>query len=460
MLSIKLKIILAYTVVFGIVLTFFAAIIYHSTKRASFLRLNTNLKSYSISLRNKIEDELNDHSAPDVATLASIHAKDLIDKRFQLFNQSGKVILKDSILGQANVPNLTNVLHESFKYSRKKIDHHWYHILWSRFETGNDSVYILETAASVKDVVDDLDRLFYLFWIIIPGCLFITDVAAFFISKAAFRPITHMADTAKNISGENLDKRLKLSKANDEVRALGETLNEMIGRIDDAFKSQKRFIANASHEIKTPLTILQTELEILQKRVKDSDSRESIKNALSEIESLTKLTNSLLTIVRLDASKTKLRLSRIRIDELLADCVQTMTPAATARDIQLNLSIEDPTEIQGDKEKLKSVFLNLIENAIKYSFAGSSVYIKLQNDESGNYLIRVENTGPGINPADIPYIFNRFYRSNEIRAEIDGSGLGLAIAKEVVELHRGTITVESKAGETTCFRVTLPRTSS
>ena len=272
--------------------------------------------------------------------------------------------------------------------------------------------------------------------------------------------MTQMADAAKNISGENLDKRLDLPKANDEVRALGETLNEMIGRIDQAFKSQKRFIANASHEIKTPLTVIQAELEILEKKVKDLESKESIKNALAEIESLTKLTNSLLTIVKLDASKTKLHLSEVRIDELLADCVQIMSPAANARNIQINLSIEDATEIHGDKEKLKSVFLNLIENAIKYSFADSSISIRLKNGDSHNITIEVENEGTGISSADIPYIFNRFYRSNEIRAEIDGSGLGLAIAKEVVELHRGSISVESTPDEKTCFCVTLPKTFS
>ncbi len=460
MFSIKLKIILAYTFVFGVMLTGFAAIIYHSTKESSFLRLNTSLESYSISLRNKIEDELNDDSTLNIGKLSSIRTRGLIDERFQLFDKSGKVIVGDSILSRSDVLNLGKVLHESFKYSRKKIGHHWYHILWSRFETGNDTVFILETAASVKDVVDDLHRLFFLFWIIIPGCLIITGVTAFFISKAAFRPMTQMADAAKNISGENLDRRLSLPKTNDEVRALGETLNEMIGRIDMAFKSQKRFIANASHELKTPITVIQTELEIMQKKVKDTESKESIKNALSEIESLTKLTNSLLTIVKLDASKTKLHLSSVRMDELLADCVQTMNPAANAKKIQINLSIDDAAEIRGDKEKLRSVFLNLIENAIKYSPSGSGVDLKLVSNESSNIKIKVEDTGPGIPTSDISYIFNRFYRSNETRAETDGSGLGLAIAKEVVELHRGEITVESKIGEKTVFCVTLPKARS
>ena len=423
---------------------------------AAFLKLNTNLKSYAISLRTEIEDEYSDEASLNISKLNSIRSKGLIGERFQLYNENGKLIIKDSLLSKSKIPDLNKVQNESFEYEKRRIDHRKYHIFWHRFEAANDSVYILETAASVKDVYDDLNRLFYLFLTIIPAGLIITGFAAYFISKAAFKPITQMANNAKNISGENLDKRLELPKAKDEVRALGETLNEMIERIDNAFKSQKRFVANASHEIKTPLTVIQTELEILDKKIKDSESEESIKNALSEIENLTKLTNSLLTIVKLDASQSKLNLSQVRIDELLADCIQTINKAAMNKDININLSFDDAVEIEADKEKLRSVFLNLIDNAIKYSFPNSTVAVKLEKFSDDIVKIKIENSGPGISPNEIPYIFNRFYRSNEIRAEINGSGLGLAIAKEIVELHRGKISVESKAGDKTCFTITLP----
>ncbi len=455
MFSIKTKIILAYTLVFGVMLTAFAAIIYNSTKEAAFLKLNTNLKSYSISLRTEMEDEIDDSSSLNLKKLSSIRSKGLIGERFQLFNSKGEIIIKDSILSKVASPDLSKLLNESFELDRKKIDHHKYHIYWSKFETENDSVYILETAASVKDVFEDLDRLFYLFIFIIPAGLILTGFAAYFISKAAFKPINQMAETAKNISGENLDKRLELPKAKDEVRKLGETLNEMIERIDGAFKSQKRFIANASHEIKTPLTVIQTELEILEKKIRDADSVESIKNALSEIDSLTKLTNSLLTIVKLDASHAKLNIKSVRLDELLADCVQTMNQAALKKNIQINLSFNDALEINADKEKLKSVFINLIDNAIKYSYDNSPIKIELSVLDN-KAAVKIENSGKGIAQSEIQYIFNRFYRSNEIRSEISGSGLGLAIAKEIVDLHRGKISAESKTGKITVFSVILP----
>jgi hypothetical protein len=409
-----------------------------------------------MTLRTEIEDQFDDLSALNVQKLSSIRARGLTGERFQLFDREGNFIIKDSILSKATSRDLKGVPEESPEYKRVKINHRKYHVLFSKFETENDSVFILETAASIDDVEDELDRLIFLFWLIIPAGLIITGVAAYFISKAAFKPITKMAATAKIISGENLDKRLELSKARDEVRSLAETLNAMIERIDNAFKSQKRFVANASHEIKTPLTVVRTELEILEKRIKDPESGENIQNALSEIDRLTELTNSLLTIAKMDASGSKFNLSSIRVDELLADCAQIMNSAAVKRNLQINLSIGDAVEIIGDKEKLKSVFLNLLDNAVKYSFPGTTVTIGLEAVKEGRIGIKFENTGRGIPPSDLPYIFNRFYRSDEIRAEIGGSGLGLSIAKEIIELHGGDIKVESKLGERTKFSIFLP----
>ena len=456
MFTIKFKIILAYTLAFGVMLTIFAAIIYDSTREAAFMKLDTNLKSYSISLRTEIEDELDDHETLDLKKLSSIRAKGLLDEKFQLFNSNGLVISKDTAFYNAPDENIKDGLKNTFLFEKKKVNHRKYHIIWSSFETAKDSVYMLETAASDKDVHEELDRLLYLFLLIIPAGLIITGIAAYFISKAAFKPVAQMADTAKNISGKNLDLRLELPKAKDEVRALGETLNERIERIDASFKSQKRFIANASHEIRTPLTVIQAELEILDKKINDNELNEGIKNALSEIENLTKLTSSLLTIAKLDISSDKLNLGKLRIDELLADCAQTMNQAAVKKNIRISLSLEDAIEIFADKDKLKSVFINLIDNAVKYSGPDACITIILVKSAINKVKISVEDTGIGIPPADIPYVFNRFYRSNEIRSEINGSGLGLAIAKEIVDLHRGEIKVESEPGVKTVFSVTLP----
>ncbi len=457
MLSIKLKIILAYTIVFGLMLTGFAIVIYESTEQAEFSKLDANLKSYTAALQTKIAQALSEDEPLDLKEIQDTRSRGLSDARFQLFNSSGKNVITDSLLSKGPLINFDKKETVTFHYEKFRFHKERYRILWIPFETERDSVYILETAASIKDVYEDLDRLLYIFIIIIPLGLILTGVTAYFISKAAFKPVTQMADTAKNISGKNLDQRLTLPKAKDEIRTLGETLNEMIERLDDAFKSQKRFVADASHEIRTPLTVIQTELEIFERKLSagDGEAKESIRNVLNEIDSLAKLTSSLLTLSKLD-SQISLNLSAVRIDELLTDCVQLMNSAAVRKNVQLNLQIADAVEMKADKEKLKSVFVNLIDNAVKFSNPGASVSVVLDRIENQKVRISVRDNGCGISPLELPYIFKRFYRSNEIRAEIDGNGLGLAIVKEIVDMHRGTITVESVLGKGTVFYVTLP----
>ena len=240
-----------------------------------------------------------------------------------------------------------------------------------------------------------------------------------------------------------------------EIRLLGETLNEMMERINKAFESQRQFTANASHEIKTPLTVIQSELEIAERKSDNEEVNKGIRAVLSEIESLTALTNSLLTLARLDSMQLKLNKEIIRIDELLVESVQFMKQPAAAKKINLNLSISESCEINADKEKMKSVFINLLDNAIKYSPAGSTVKIGLH--KKGNYVTAfVSDEGPGMPQNTINQIFNRFYRSDETRGKISGSGLGLSIVHEFVEMHGGRIEVFSEPGKGARFEVILP----
>ncbi len=456
MFSIKSKIIFAYTLVFGIMLSAFSFIIFQSTRHAEFQKLEANLKSYSVALQTEIMEELNGGGTLDIKELRSVHAKGLSGVRFQLFDSMHKKILSDSVLSQAPNIDFNKEKRQYFHFSRFHTPKETLKILWMPIETEQDSLYMLETAASLRDAYEDLDRLFYIFIIVIPLGLILTGIMAYFISKAAFKPVTKMADNAKEITGNNLDKRLELPKAKDEVRALGETLNEMVERLDDAFKSQKRFVADASHEIRTPLTVIQTELEILERKLSDDEAKESIKIALNEIDGLTKLTSSLLTLSKLDSSQIRLNLTVVRLDELLTDCVQLLNKQAIRKSVKLDLQINDAVEIKADKEKLKSVFVNLIENAIKFSNTGSFVSVKLGVMDSKDIKIEFEDNGSGIPPHELPYIFKRFYRSNETRAEISGNGLGLAIAKEIIDMHKGRITVSSELGKGTVFTVILP----
>jgi signal transduction histidine kinase len=310
----------------------------------------------------------------------------------------------------------------------------------------------------MTEVEANLHYLRLLFMIIIPLALLITAVAASLITRLAFRPMSGMVETARQISASNLHTRLVLPDAHDEVRALGDALNKMIERIDSAFKSQKQFIADASHEIRTPLSVISTELEFAERKVIDPTIQESIQASLAEIDRLARMAEGMLLLARLDFSQDVLRMKPTRLDELLVECVQLMRALAAKNHIEINLSVEEAVEMTADTEKLKSAILNLLDNSIKYSKPNSSVdaRLKLNHSLPKRVLVILEDRGSGIAASDIPKIFKRFYRGENARAEISGSGLGLAIAEKIIALHGGSISVQSEEGNGSVFTIELP----
>jgi signal transduction histidine kinase len=267
-----------------------------------------------------------------------------------------------------------------------------------------------------------------------------------------------MTEAARQITAHHLEMRLDLPQAKDEVRRLGETLNEMMERLESAFQSQKQFVADASHEIRTPLAVIRTELELALHQSTDPLIQASIQSSLAEVDRMTHMTGQLLTLARLDSSASDLDLVPLRPDELLVECVQLSMALAAKKETQISVFVEEAIEISADREKLKSVIMNLLDNAIKYSPDGSRVGASLRvcGRPATAIKIVVEDNGPGIDEADLARIFKRFYRGVTARGEGGGSGLGLAIAQRIVELHHGTLSVCSETGVGTSFTVELP----
>jgi len=281
---------------------------------------------------------------------------------------------------------------------------------------------------------------------------------AFFIALMAFKPMMRMVKTAEQISATNLHARLEMPRARDEVHMLGRALNDMIERIDNTIKGQRQFIADASHELRTPLTIIRSELEYAERFARHSSVKKSITASLTEVDRLSSMVNDLLMLAKLDAARVKLELSQLRLDELLLECVQATRAIAKKKDVKLEVFVNEAVEVSGDHEKLKSVVLNLLDNAIKYSGRKSVVSASLVLNETTPQTasIIIQDRGIGIPKSEQASIFGRFYRGSRPRSKIDGSGLGLAIALRFVEMHGGTIFVESEEGKGSTFTVQLP----
>jgi signal transduction histidine kinase len=281
----------------------------------------------------------------------------------------------------------------------------------------------------------------------------------YLIVRRALKPLSTMIENANRISASNLNERLIVPQKRDEVSVLGNAINRMIGRIEAAFTNQKQFIADASHEIRTPLTIIQSELEFATRSPLADSARNSIQIALDELDHLRKLAGDLLLLAKMEISDAALRFNTIRLDELLAECVQKLTRTSVEKNVAVQLRIEQPVELSADEEKLRSALLNCIENAIKYTPANGTVTLALDSDSHAVRIV-IADTGVGISPDDIGNIFKPFYRSDISRATHGGSGLGLSIVQRIIESHHGTISVKSVVNQGSTFTVTLPRTQS
>jgi signal transduction histidine kinase len=327
-------------------------------------------------------------------------------------------------------------------------------------EIENRVQFILQVAGSMHEIEEAKEDLQLLFFTVIPAGLLLAGLIAYFITSLAFKPMMKMVRAAEQISAANLDARLELPRAHDEVHQLGTALNEMIGRIDKTIKGQRQFVADASHELRTPLTIIRGELEAAAASIRKPSVKENITTSLSELEHLSKLVSDLLTLAKLDAERVRLEVSSVRLDELVVDCVQAARGVAKNKGVTLRIYVEEALEIPGDHEKLKSVMFNLLDNAIKYSARRGVVSVSLMsNRKAGTSSIIISDKGIGIPEAEQSKVFGRFYRGSQPRSKSDGSGLGLAIAQRFVELHGGRIALKSKPGKGSTFTVELPLTS-
>jgi signal transduction histidine kinase len=454
--TIKAKIVLAYTLVFGLLISALSVVVYRSSRDAKIARIDALLAAHAGKVLTEVEEDYDEGQPPDAVDLLALQTEGLPGLRLQLLLPSGEKLLRDSLLPPLEAGLLAKTFQGSVEHQTFLVRHRAYRVLWQPVEIDERTPYVLQVAVPLHDVNEDLERLRMIFLIAIPVTLMLTGLAAFGITRAAFRPIITMTETTRTITTANLHSRLELPLADDEVRRLGETLNDLMERLDSAFRNQKQFVADASHELRTPLTIMRTELEYALSQVSGAAAKESIQTTLAEIDRLTRMAGQLLTLAKLDASPQDLQMQTGRLDELLVECVQLAIPLAAKRDMRIEVFIEAAVEVTLDSEKLKSVILNLLDNAMNYSSEGSSIKASLRLNPPSAVRLIVEDDGPGIPAGELPLVFKRFYRGDAHRGQSTGSGLGLAIAQRIVELHRGTMAVHSEEGNGATFTIELP----
>jgi heavy metal sensor kinase len=278
------------------------------------------------------------------------------------------------------------------------------------------------------------------------------------LARRAIAPVRQMTETAEAISESTLSARMPPAPVADELGRLTQVLNRMLDRLERAFDSQRRFVSDAAHELRSPLAILKGNAEFALRRDRTAEEHRDLwQSSDEEIDRLTKLTNDLLQIAQSDAAGPPPPRHPIPIDPLVADAVERHRATANQAGIRLTTDLQaGATLIGADEAQLVQVVDNLVSNALRYTPAGKGVQVRTRMDD-GRLTLAVADEGIGIAPADQPKVFDRFYRTDEARARATGgAGLGLSICRVLVEQHGGTIGVTSTPGEGSVFSVTLP----
>jgi two-component system, OmpR family, sensor kinase len=297
--------------------------------------------------------------------------------------------------------------------------------------------------------------------ILAPVVLLLGGTAAYLIGGVAVRPITTIISELEAITdGRSLHRRLGGADAQgDELARLTSTLNAMIGRLENSFGGLRRFTADASHELKTPLTVLRASIEraMMAKRG-SAEQLEFLEEALNEVTRMADLVNSLLSLARADEGRFDLVRDVVLLDAMLRDIAETATILGEPNGIDVVVTECEALTVEGDAPRLRQLLLNLVENAIKYTTVGGSVELSLAAAD-GSAVLTVKDTGMGIAAADLPFIFERFWRADRARSRASGrggTGLGLAISQYIAQAHGGTLTAQSRLGRGSTFTLTLP----
>ena len=379
----------------------------------------------------------------------------------QLMDEYGKIVFTSSTLGKNHLPLSAQTYHHSIAGNAtyetvKNIGQYPVRIVTFPLMENGQLISILQVGAPLQESTTALNALFYILIFGIPLAVILASGVGWFLAKKALSPVDMVTGLARKIEAGSLNERLDVSGPKDELGRLAKTFNDMIARLELSFKQMKQFTADASHELKTPLTVLKGEMEIALKTEKTVEGfKEVIKSSLEEIDRMSALVKSLLNLAKLD-SRVRLPNDNIKLNGIVEERFNQTLPLAKDKGIDMVMAKKESVIIMGDKLGIGQLLFNLIYNAIKYTSKDGRIEISLE--QSDNWaIIKVIDTGIGIAEEDLPHIFDRFYRVDKARTTgAGGVGLGLSICKEIAEAHGGKIEVESEAGKGSVFKVYLP----
>jgi len=449
-MSLRLRLTLLYTTLLASVLLLFGGLVYGLA---------------SVNLYNKIDTSLN-KAADDLVKLLRLNINGQFDARsvanyqptenliIQVWGIDGRIQFARPTGIGTSMDSATR-LHGITAIKTVAVGGQHLRVLTVPLYTTRGPAGTLQIAITLT-ILDEVQRTLSFILILLTGvAMVISMVATFLATRQVLKPLDTMTNIATQITkADDLSRRIPTDQTReDEVGKLITAFNQTLSRLDQLFTSQQRFLGDVSHELRTPLTVIKGNVGLMRRIGADE---ESMSNIEGEVDRLTRLVGDLLLINQTETGAMALNFSKVDLDVVLLDVFKQMKVIAGDR-VSLKLEGLAPIQINGDKDRLKQVFFNLVGNALQYTSKGDEIRIIMQ---TGDKWVRicVKDNGPGISPEDLPHIFERFYRGEKSRKRTIGTGfgLGLSIAQWIVNQHGGSIEVHSELRKGTEFTVQFP----
>ena len=472
--SVRVRLTFWYTGLLAVFLLALSLITYFIFWRSTLQRTDSDLSELSEAFLTTVQAEMQDNHGPEAAKQATQEA--IVEHRFRdhvfaVLDPKGQVLASSQDLPNETAPprllssaSFRKLLEDSVGTDRlfRNVQggKNGYRGLARKFPLKGQT-YTLVILQSLHPQAEMLEEVRQTFAWVIPIAIILASVGGYFLARKSLAPVVAMSSQAGRIGAENLHERLPIQNAKDELGRLAASFNELLERVDQSFERQRRFMSDASHELRTPAAILRGESEVALSRTERSaeEYRESLAVLHAEAQRLTQIVEDLFTLTRADAGQYPLSPKDFYLDELVADCAHATRSLALAKRISLTCEVPEELPIRADEALLRRMILNLLDNAIKYTPEGGRVSVSCQR-AGDEYALNVTDSGPGI-PGDLQQrVFERFFRVDKARTRSEkdggGAGLGLSIARWIAEAHQGRLVVSRSDSSGSTFSAFLP----
>ena len=458
--SIRTKLTLWYVIVLALVVITFSAMTYfvlvNELNKDTDERLIEMSRNFGIALMAEQEDEKGG-AVSEKAISEAVNEMRFRDYQFLISTSDHRVIASTFEVG---VDAKCLIVEDKFRVC--EIGGDSFRVYESLLENGPRQ-YRLLAFHSLREQIALQQRVTGIFFVSVPLTLLLAGFGGYFLARKSLAPVVEMGRQASQIGAGNLNERISIKNKNDELGDLAGVFNDLLARLDSSFEQQRRFMADASHELRTPLAIVRGEAEVaLSKDDRTSaEYRESLSILYDESKRLTKVVEDLFTLARADAGQFHSHFAPVYLDEVVGDAVRSMRVLADQRKVRISFTSDNEMPFNGDESLLRRLFLNLLDNAVKYSRAEGKVSVACRSTAE-QFTIGVKDEGIGISEEEQGKIFERFYRVDKARGRADetatsGAGLGLSIARWIAEMHGGDITLVSSGEAGSAFSVTFLR---